>query len=189
MPAVGLDSNSFRAVSGLGTAQIGLFSGAAYYGRQGTQIAGDGSAGGAVYGGVFSYFPTAVWHASVSIDRVINVSNINVALPNQQSISNLPLSGAPVPTNASVHVTATAFKSDYAFSEQTSMFGVIGYTRTDYTGTPRVDNSWLASVGIRQKLTDRLTLSFDYQYTNVVSNQPQTSFTRNYTALGATYNF
>ncbi len=44
-------------------------------------------------------------------------------------------------------------------------------------------------MGIRHNLSDHLTLTFDYQYTTALSNIPNTSFTRNYAAVGAIYKF
>ena len=77
-PATGPSSNYFRARAGVGSAQIGLFSGFIYYGQQGSSVNGDGSAGGDLYGGGINYFPTAVWNMSFSVDRLKNVSNITV---------------------------------------------------------------------------------------------------------------
>ena len=62
LPSVGPDSSSYRVVGGLGTAPISLFNVSAYFGWQGTDVVNNGTAGGDVYGGILSYFPTAVWN-------------------------------------------------------------------------------------------------------------------------------
>lgn len=190
-PAVGARSNSFQVAGGLGTAQIGLFSGSIYFGQQGSVVENAGSAGGTIYGGMLTYFPSAVWNISLSVDQVTNISNItaSVSTGNPQALSGLGLSASPVSINDSVHATSTALRSNYQFSEQTFIFGVIGYTRTNFIGMPQLDNSWIASVGIRHNLSKKLTLTFDYQYTHFQANVPSTSFVKNYTALGAVYNF
>jgi hypothetical protein len=187
MPVQGLSSSAFQYRAGIGSARIGLFSGSIYAGHQGSAVATAGTAGGDIYGGVLSYFPTAVWNISLSFDETINISNITSGVT--QALSNVPLSALAVPINASARISATAFRSDYKWSPQTSVFGVLGYTRIDYLGSPRIDNSWLASVGIRHDISKQWSLSFDYQYSALVSNQPFTTFLKNYVALGATYKF
>jgi opacity protein-like surface antigen len=186
-PAVGVSSDSFSARGGIGSAQIGLFQGSVYYGKQGTEVPGDGKAGGDIYGGVVSYFPTDVWNMSLSVDRLRNISDINEGTP--LALGGLPLSSVGVPTNASAQITSIAFRSDYRFSEQTSFYGVVSDTRTAYIGISRVDNSWLVSAGIRRQLRDNLSLTLSYQYTRLTSPEPNTSFTRNLISLGAHYNF
>ena len=127
----------------------------------------------------------------MSIDRTINISNITATslTGTPQALPGLSLAGSPVGLNQSVQVTAPALRSDYRFSEQTSIFGVIGYTAVDYIGSSQFENFWTASVGIRHNLSDHLTLTFDYQYTAALSNIPDTAFNRNYTAVGAIYKF
>lgn len=191
-PAVGLDAMYYQVAAGLGSAKIGLFSGSVYYGYQGTEIADNGgTAGGSVYGVRVLYAPTGVWNITVSVDRTINISNITTTLPTgtPSALPNLTLTGLPIPYNSSVQVTAPALRSDYHFSDQTSVFGAIGFTAIDYINSTQFQNSWVASVGIRHNLSAHLTLTFDYQYSSVVSNIPATSYTRNYASVGAVYKF
>jgi hypothetical protein len=190
-PAVGLRSNSFTASGGLGTAQIGFFSGSLYFGQQGAVVENSGTAGGAIYGGILSYFPSDVWKVSLSVDQLTNISNITVgaSFGNPQGLAGIPLSASPVPIQDSVHSTSTSIRTDYQFSEQTSFFGVLGYVRSNLFNIPQLDNSWVASVGVRHNVTQKLTLTFDYQYTKFQANVPSTSFVRDYTAIGAVYKF
>ena len=188
-PAVGLNSNAYQVRTGIGSARIGLFSGSVYFGHQGSEVDTAGTAGGDIYGGAISYFPTAAWDVNFSVNRITNISNITSAPGTPLALAGAPLAAAPIPTNASVRVTALSFGSNYRFSEQTSVFGVLSYTRTSYLDTTQLDNSWLASIGIRHELSAQLELSFDYSFTSFVSNQPGTSYIKNYTALGATYRF
>ena len=169
-----------------------LFSGSIYYGFQGSEVAdGGGTAGGPIYGAKLLYVPTSVWDITVSVDRVINISNITATTPTgtPQALPGLSLAGSPVRLNQSVEITAPALRSNYRFSEQTSIFGAIGYTRINYIDSTQYQNSWVASVGIRHNLSSHLTLTFDYQYSTIVSNIPLTSFKRDYTAVGAIYKF
>jgi Putative beta-barrel porin 2 len=186
-PAVGVDSTSFSARGGIGSAQIGLFQGSIYFGQQGTEVEGDGHSGGDIYGGMISYFPTAVWDMSVSVDRLRNVSDITSAT--SLGLGGLNLAAVGVPTTASAQITTVAFRSNYKFSAQTSLYGVVSDTRIAYLDSSRLDNSWLASAGIQHQLRDNLSLSFDYQYTRYLSPEPDTSFTRNLVSLRAHYKF
>ena len=187
------NSTYYQVLAGIGSAKIGmLFSGSIYYGRQGSEVAdGGGTAAGPVYGAKLLYSPTSVWNVTLSVDRVINISNITTVTSAgaPQALPGLSLAAAAIPFGQSVQITAPALRSDYQFSEQTSVFGAIGYTSINYIDSTQFQNSWVASVGIRHNLSSHLTLTFDYQYSSIVSNIPLTSFTRNYTALGASYKF
>ena len=88
IPAVGLVSNSYLARSGIGSAQIGLFQGSVYYGQQGTAVdQGGGTAGGDIYGGTLSYFPTSAWNMSLSVDRLRNRSDITGNTPGASGLA------------------------------------------------------------------------------------------------------
>ena len=187
-PATGPGSNYFRARAGIGSAQIGLFSGFVYYGQQGSEVNGDGSAGGALYGGGINYFPTAVWNMSFDVDRLNNVSNITSGTP--FALGGLPFVPVGVSAGTSVEITTFTFKSDYRFSPQTSAHAVVSYSLgQQISGTSITDTTWLADVGIRHQLRDNLTVSFDYQYSNFTSPTPMTSFTRNLVTVGGNYTF
>ena len=187
-PAIGPGSNYFRARAGIGSAQIGLFSGFIYYGQQGSSVNGDGSAGGALYGGGINYFPTAVWNMSFTVDRLRNVSNITVGTP--FALGGLPFVPVGVSAATSLETTTLTFKTDYKFSQQTSGHAVVSYTLgQQINGAPITDTTWFADVGISHRLRDDLTLTFDYQYSSFVSPTPQTSFTRNLVTVGGNYTF
>jgi opacity protein-like surface antigen len=187
-PAVGSSANSYLAKGGIGSDQIGLFQGSIYYGQQGTIVAdGGGTAGGDLYGGIISYFPTTPWTMSFSVDRQRNISNITATTP--LALAGLQLAAVGVSVNTSTQTTAMTFRSNYQWSDQTSIFGVVSDTLIAYLGSSRVDTSWVASVGIRQQVEHNLTLSFDYNYTRFLSEQPMTSFNRNIVTVGALYNF
>ena len=51
-------TQSYRTEGGIGTRQIGLFKGSVYDGYQGSNADTAGLAGGALYGGQISYYPT-----------------------------------------------------------------------------------------------------------------------------------
>jgi Putative beta-barrel porin 2 len=190
IPTVGLVSNSYLARSGIGSAQIGLFQGSVYYGQQGTAVdQGGGTAGGDIYGGTVSYFPTSAWNMSLSVDRLRNRSDIIGNTPGAGGLPGLALSASNVTTASSTQITTIAYKSDYTLSQQTSAHVVVSDSRIAFIDMPRVDNSWLASAGIRHQVRDNLSLTLDYNYTRYISDQPLTSFNRSLVTAGAHYKF
>jgi hypothetical protein len=187
-PALGSAASFYQARGGIGSDKISFFQGSIYYGEQGTEVAdGGGTAGGNLYGGIISYFPTDPWNMSFAVDRNRNISDITSTTNLAQG--GLGLVGAGISASESTQATAFTFRSNYQFSEQTLVFGVVSDTLIDFIGQPFVASSWLASMGIRHQLRQNLSLSFDYQYIRYISNQPLTSFTRNVVSFGAVYSF
>jgi len=187
-PETGPGSNYFRARAGVGSAQIGLFSGFVYYGQQGSEVNGDGNAGGDIYGGGINYFPTAVWTMNFSVDRLRNISNITSGVP--FALGGLPFVPVGVSAATSLETTTLTFKTNYQISQQTSGHAVVSYSLgQQLSGTPINDTTWFADVGISHQLRQNLTMSFDYQYSSFVSPTPQTSFTRSLVTVGGNYTF
>lgn len=187
-PEVGAHSNYFRARTGIGTATIGFFQGYVYYGQQGTEVNGFGKAGGDIYGGSISYFPTPLWNMSFSVDRLRNISNITGGAP--QGLGGLQLTAVGVSPSQSVQTTVLAYKTDYTFSPQTTGHLVVSDTFISILSAPTMfEQSWLVDVGLSHQMSDRLTLSADYQFSHFVSPTPDTSILRNLITAGANYRF
>ena len=187
-PETGTPQNSFRARGGIGSAQIGQFSGFVYYGTQGTEVNGDGKASGDIYGGAISYFPTAVWNMSLAVDRLRNVSDITQG--GGLGLGGLPFVPVGVSSSGSLQVTTITYSTNYTFSPQTSAYLLVSYSLGEIFGPPTLrTDSWYADFGITHRILDDLTLKFDYRYTQFVSPTPQTSLTRNLISLGAEYSF
>ncbi len=187
-PAIGSAESFYQVRGGIGSDKISFFQGSIYYGEQGTEVAdGGGAAAGNLYGGIISYYPTDPWNMSFAVDRYRNISNITSTTNLAQG--GLSLVGTGISASKSTQSTAFTFRSNYQFSEQTLVFGVVSDTIIDFIDSPRVDSSWLASMGIRHQLRHDLVLSFDYQYIRYISNQPLTSFTRSLVSIGAVYSF
>jgi len=178
---------AYRAVGGIGTRQFGFFRASAYFGHQGTDVQNSGTAGGEVYGGSLTYFPTPIWTIGASIDETVNISNqttlTNIALNNQAP------SALVIPVGVSTRSTATSLNSSYLISKQWSLYGTLGYTHVEYIDIPRADNSWLADVVLQYQMWRNLTLNWEYQYSSIISNVPLSSSTRNFVSMGATYKF
>jgi hypothetical protein len=188
-PELGTPSNYFRARAGLGTALIGFFRGAIYYGQQGSEFNGDGKAGGDIYGGIVSYYPSPTLNMSFAVDRLRNLSDITSG--NAQALGGLNFVAVGVSPSQSSQITSFTYKANYTLSPQTSGFLVLSESIIDLIGSvPHiVENSWFADLGLTHQLRDNLTLTLDYQYTRFISPTPQTSFNRNLVTLGGHYRF
>jgi hypothetical protein len=174
-------------VGGIGTRQIGLFQGSVYYGHQGSDVQNLGTAGGEVYGGSLTYFPTPIWTIGASIDETVNISNLtavtNIALNNQAP------SALVIPVSTSTRTTATSLNSSYQISKQWSVNGTLAYIHADDIGSPIVNNSWLANVVFGYQMSSRMILNWQYQYSSILSNVPLSSSRQNFVSMGATYKF
>jgi opacity protein-like surface antigen len=187
-PEVGSNSNYFRARGGIGSAPIGLFQGSVYYGQQGSEVSGAGRAGGDIYGGVISYFPTSEWNMSFSVDRLRNISGITSG--SSQGLAGLQFAAVGISAGQSVEVTTLTYRTNYTFSPQTSGYLVLSDNFIQFVqGAPLLEQSWLASVGIQHQVSPHLSVSLDYQYSRFISPTPDTSFNRNLVTAGAVYRF
>jgi hypothetical protein len=180
-------TTAYRVVGGIGTRKIGLFQASAYYGHQGSDVEESGTAGGEVYGGSLSYFPTPIWTLGAAIDETVNISH-------QTGATNLVLNtqgqtALTVPISASTRMTSVSLNSNYLLSKQWSVLGRFNYTRVDYLDTGQLDNAYLADVILQYQLTRQLTLSWEYQYSSIVSNAPLTSSKRNFVGMNSVYKF
>ena len=181
------DASAFTAVGGIGTRQIGEFRGSAYFGRQGSEVQNSGSAGGNIYGGRFSYYPTPDLTVTLGFDELENISS-------QTGTSNLALnfptqSVLVIPIGASTRISDYSLQIPYTISNQWSLFTTFSYMRSEYLGSSRVDNAAIADAVLRYAMTRALMLAWEYQYSTIISNAPFVSSNRNAVIMSATYNF
>ena len=179
------NSNAYRTEGGIGTRQFGLFKGSVYFGYQGSWAEGSGIAGGDVYGGKISYFPSLAWTITAALDETINKSS--------QTVTSTQALTAPspelIPLSSSTRITTPSLQTQYQLSQQWSLVGNLTYSQIDYIGTARVDNAWFADTVLNYEMWRNLTLSWEYQYTSIVSNAPLQSATRNMIMMSAMYRF
>jgi hypothetical protein len=188
VPVVGTNSNSYSARGGIGSDKIGVLQGTVYYGQQGSSTGGGGgTAGGDIYGGTITYFPTDLWTMNLTVNRIRNRSDISAT--NALGLNGLPLSGVAVLTSSSTQNTSVSFSSTYTLSAQTSVYILLSDTRTAYLDMPVVDTTWLASTGINYQMWTDLSLSLNYSFARYLSPQPQASYTQNVVTLGSHYKF
>jgi Putative beta-barrel porin 2 len=177
---------SYRARGGIGSRQFGLFRASAYFGHQGSQSA-TGTAGGEIYGAALSYYATRLWTLNLSADETVNISSQTLA-------SNLALNlPAPtplqIPLGTSTRITSTALNSDYVISPLWSTSEHFSYTHLEYLNSPRLDNTWLADATLTYNMWRNMSITWEYQYSRILSNAPLNSSTRNYATMSALYKF
>ena len=176
----------YNIAGGLGTRQFGLFRASTYFGHQGSESAGQ-PAGGNVYGGALSYYPTAEWTISAHIDETINISSQTTT--SIQALNFPIVTPALIPLSSSTQFTAYTLQSNYIISPQWTIGGTIGYDHVAYIGSPIFDDYWFLNTSISYGIWRNMTLILQYQYTDVVSNAPLTSTNRNFIMMTASYKF
>jgi hypothetical protein len=179
------DSSAYRVIGGLGTRQIGLFRASVYVGHQGSEDSGAGSAGGNVYGGTVTYYPTDAWTIRGNVDETINVSSETGV--STQALSLPIASPVQVPLNSNATVTSFSLASDYQLSPQWGLTGLLGYSRVAQ-GLEKTDSTWLDAV-LRYDIKRNLSLFWEYQFSSIVSNVPGSSASRNLVSMRASYRF
>jgi hypothetical protein len=182
------DSTAYRITGGIGTRQFGLFRTSAYFGYQGSGGATPDLDGGDVYGAAFSYYPTAVWTISANIDETINHAPAN-APPSTQALAIPGITPLQIPITGATKVTSTSLHSSYVISPQWTVNGLFAYVHIDNIGSPIWDDSWVGDASVSYNIWRDLTLALEYQYSSIVSNQPQTNANRNLITMSATYKF
>jgi Putative beta-barrel porin 2 len=187
-------TTAYRVVGGLGTRQFDLYRLSFYFGHQGSQssstIGGapnSGVAGGDVYGGVISYYPTAYLTFTGTLDRTTNISsqtgasNLALTLPTQ-----LPIQ---VPLNSSGRITSVSLQSTYQIARQWFATGLLSYSRIESFGSSSLANAWTLDATLRYDIWRNMSLNLEYRYNSVVSNVPFASPTSNYVMTSAIYRF
>jgi hypothetical protein len=182
----GLDpySQSYRVTGGIGTRQFGLFRGSVYLGYQGSNADSSGSAGGTLYGAKLSYYPTLDWVIDAAIDETINKASggpTTLALAIDSPVQ--------IPLSSSTRITHPSLQATYALAAKWTALGNFSYTQIDYYGSPRVDNAWQFDAQLSYDMWRNMTLTWEYEYTDVVSNAPGNSATRNLLMMSALYHF
>jgi hypothetical protein len=179
-------TTSYRVLGGLGTRQFGLFRGSAYFGHQGSE--GSTTAGGDVYGGSLSYYPTPKWTLTGTVDRTINISSSQVSQTNL-ALTLPAITPVQIALGTSTSITAASLQSSYEITPQWFTTCLLGYTRIEYVDSSRLDNTWLLDATLRYDIWRNMSLTWEYRYRSILSNAPLVSATSNYVMMGATYRF
>lgn len=182
------DSNAYRVIGGIGTREIGLFRAALYFGYQGSETSGSSPAGGDVFGGSLGYDPMPSLTIRGTVDVTINKAAETVA-PSMLAL-NIPVpSPLQVPITSSSKTFAAALTPEYKIAPQWSLTGLFGYQRVEFEGSSELSEAWVGDATLRFDIRRDLTLSWEYQYSSIVSNQPQSSAVRNLFVMHGAYKF
>ena len=182
------NSDVYRIIGGVGTRQFGLFRASGYFGHQGSQSAGSPPAGGNVYGGALNYYPTPIWTLGANLDVTINLAPSGV-LPSTQALITSPINPVQVALSSSSQITTSSLNSKYQLTPQWTVTALAGYTNTKYLGTSTWEDAWVAAATLGYDIRRDLTLTWQYQYTSIVSNEHFTNATRNSVSMSASYKF
>jgi hypothetical protein len=182
------DTTAYRIIGGIGTRQFEFFRASAYFGHQGSGTSGSASSGGNVFGGVLTYYPTPAWTVNATIDETINLSPAG-APPSNQAIGIGGITPLQVSTSGSTQTTSTALNVSYGINQQWSSTGTFGFVHVENIGSPIWQNSYVADGQLSYNIWRNLTLMWEYQYSGIVSNAPQSSPVRNLITMSATYKF
>ncbi len=187
------ESSAYRIVGGIGTRQIGLFRTSAYFGHQGSNGPGlasseSSSQGGNVFGGTLGYYPTPAWTLSLNIDETINLAPANAA-PSTQAIVIPGITPLQVALSSSTQITSTSLRSSYTINPLWTATGTFAFTHVENIGSPFWDNSYVADAQLSYNMRRNLTLTWEYQYSSIVSNAPFSTAVRNLGTMSATYKF
>jgi hypothetical protein len=184
-------TTSYRVLGGLGTRQFGLFRGSAYFGQQGSNtnsaISGQTTAGGNIYGATLTYYPTAKLTIAGTFDRTDNISS--QAIPTDLALTLPGVVGLQIPTTTSTRITTASTRGDYEITSLWFASWLMSYTRVQYVGSPRLDNSWVFDATLRYDIRRDTSLTWEYRYLDTKSNSAFASATSNFFSMGATHKF
>ena len=182
------NSDVYRVVGGLGTRQFGLFRASAYFGYQGSQSVGSAPAGGNVFGGAVTYYPTPIWTLGANFDATINLAPSG-ALPSTQALSTSAINPLQVPLSSSSQITTTSMHSDYKIAPQWTLTTLFSYSDVKFLGTATWEDAWVGAATVSYDIRRDLTVKWQYQYASIVSNEQFTNATRNLISMSALYKF
>jgi hypothetical protein len=183
-----ISTTSNRVIGGLGTRTGELFRGQVYFGHQGSEGNGT-SAGGNVYGGALYYYPGPDLTLGGTFDRTINISSQPVGATTNLALTLPGVTGIQIPVGASTEISTVGLTSTYQITPRWFLNGTLGYTRIDYVDSPRLDKTLVLDATLRYDIWRNMSLSWEYRYTNVLSNAPLVSTISNYGIMSATYRF
>jgi len=180
------DTTTFRTIGGVGVHLNPLFGGSIYYGRHGSEANG-GASGGDNFGLSLSYNPMLDLAFKLTADETTNIASRGFVSP-----VALPLTvptPLQIPTSSSTRIMSITFSSDYTISERWTTAARLGYTHVNFIDSPQVTQSWYADATLAYSMSKNLTLSWEYQFTSITSNVPNSNSTRNFILINALYKF
>jgi hypothetical protein len=151
-------------------------------------MASGSESGGDVFGAALTYSPTQAWSFAASADVTINHGPPN-AVPSTQAINIPGVTPLQIPTTSSTEITSTTLSVSYLISPQWSATGLFAFTHVDNIGSPIWNDSFVGDARLSYAMSRNIALSWDYQYSAIVSNAPASSASRNMVLMTASYKF
>lgn len=182
------NSDVYRAIGGIGTRQIAFYRASAYFGHQGSQSSGFPWAGGNVYGGALTYYPTPIWTINANHDVTINLAPPGLS-PSTLALSLPVITPLQIPLSSSTQISTSSVQSVYKITPLWTANVLFGYSAADYLGTPNWEKALFGVAILKYQIRQALTLTWQYQYADITSNLPLTSGSRNFVAMSASYKF
>ena len=179
-------SDVYRMEGGFGTRQIGLFKASIYSGYQGSSTDGSTPAGGILYGGSLSYYPSEAWTIMAKLDTTINRAAANAAASNQALAINSP---EQIALSSSTTIVTPSLQTQYQLNRQWALIENFSYSQIDYHNSARLDNAWQTDTQLTYEMWRNMTLAWEYAYTAIISNAPGSTARRNYVLMSAEYHF
>lgn len=182
------NNDVYRAVGGLGTRQFGLFRASGYFGYQGSQSVGFPPAGGSVYGGALTYYPTPIWTIGANVDVTINLAPPGVPA-STQALSAPVTTPLQVSLSSSSQTIVSSLRSEYKITPEWTATALFSYSDVQFLGSPTWEDAWVGIATLSYAIRRDLTLTWQYQYASIVSNEAFTNATRNFISMSASYKF
>jgi hypothetical protein len=172
-----LNSHGYRTVGGIGSDQIGLFSGEIYGGYQAElyDFPTMDKVGSTVFGGRLYYYPSRALTLRASVDRSLGVS--------------LSATSLASPFGTATRVTTSLLQANYAIASEWSASARFGYIRSEYVGSMQLDDAWITGATIAFSVWQNFGLTLDYQFVQKSSNVLPQNFARNVITLGGSYKY
>eukprot|EP01037_Dinobryon_pediforme_P016819 gene16819-17000_t len=169
----GLNTQTYGAVAGVSTDQVGLFRGEIYGGYQtqqsSTNIAGASSA--PTFGGRVSYYPTPYLTFIGAVDHDFAVS-------------------APTLTTAqSASSTRATLTGEYALSSYWAANARFGYGYSHYNQSRETDRTLVAGLGLDYRFWRNLDVKLGYQYSKLDSHVANASYQQDLYTVGLNYHY
>jgi hypothetical protein len=177
------DTNGYRVVGGVGSNDPeSFFRGEIFGGYQAQyQLQQDATSSGIpttltspIFGGRVYYYPTRYWTFMAQAD---------------ESLGMTTLLSSTIPQGTPSRVINSILQTNYALSRIWSVGARLGYTRSEFFGIDRLDESWMAGASFNYEIWRNLLLTLDYQHIIGQSNAALSDFRRDVYTAGLTYKY
>jgi hypothetical protein len=171
-----LNSSGYQVIGGLGSGRISYFNGEIYGGFLNENFSNPSipTLTRPVYGGRVNWYPTRFVTLTGSLDQSIQTSDFS---------PTTLLPGSPTVVDTAKLVAS------WAMLRKVTLEASAGLQHIQYMGSTRLDDVWFLGAKAIYWLTDKVGITFNYQYGVLNSNVPGVDYNRNFVSLGAASKF